>query len=141
MEISQHARYTCTFCGKVRPSRYRCNVSRLNMPYSTLGLSEEDQCRNLELRIVQKSDCWWSMDCINNSGSDCTQVRRLPMNLQCRRADLSLFLQHCPSSAGTDGGIELALSFSPRFCMFVCHMNQILMNNPVHRKISLSTSL
>ena len=66
MEISQHARYTCTFCGKVSIQLF---VSTEELTFLvTVGLGEEDGCWNLALQCLQKDYRWGSVDCFNDGG-------------------------------------------------------------------------
>jgi hypothetical protein len=39
-----------------------------------IGLGEAERCWHLELRIVQKSNCWGSMDRLDDGGCYCSQV-------------------------------------------------------------------
>jgi hypothetical protein len=65
MEVSQHARYTCTFCGKVR-LYVLVNQADSLMNDCPSGLREEVGCRYLGLLILQEGHCWRSMDCVND---------------------------------------------------------------------------
>lgn len=75
IEISQHSRYTCTFCGKVRHTS--SNSKYFGWPLTRIrivGFRKTRRRRHLEVRIVQEGHRRWSMDCFDHSGRDCPQV-------------------------------------------------------------------
>jgi hypothetical protein len=72
MEVSQHARYTCTFCGKVHLLSVRLNTAA---DLNTSGHCKTNSCWYLELQSMQKSHCWGCLDSINYSCCHRSQVR------------------------------------------------------------------
>ena len=77
MEITQHARYTCTFCGKVRMVAPCVRDALLILKRAT-GFPEASGSRHLEMRVVQESDSGWRLDRIDNSSCYYSQVRCTP---------------------------------------------------------------
>ena len=76
MEITQHARYTCTFCGKVSNKAYVWSSTRSLIYFGCpSGFRETHSSRHLELPFVQKGYRRWCMDSLNNCGCHCSQVR------------------------------------------------------------------
>lgn len=76
MEITQHARYTCTFCGKVRPYRLyqdSMSTSLICLPF-WIGLRKTPGRRHLEMQLVQEDHRWWCVDPRDNRGGDSPQV-------------------------------------------------------------------
>jgi hypothetical protein len=74
MEITQHARYTCTFCGKVRlPST--CAGSRVLNSFLHTGQREALGRRHLELRRVPEGHRRRRVDRVHHRGCDRAQVR------------------------------------------------------------------
>ena len=76
MEITQHARYTCTFCGKVRPYRlYQASMSPslICLPF-WIGLRKTPGRRYLEMQLVQEVHRRWCVDPLDNGGCDRPQV-------------------------------------------------------------------
>lgn len=74
MEITQHARYTCTFCGKVS------NIDQVSgfysLIYARIGHGEAYGGWDLELQLVQKGHRRRCMDGIHHRGCYCSQVRQ-----------------------------------------------------------------
>ena len=80
MEITQHARYTCTFCGKVSSPIFS-NSSFFTVLWCP-GLSKAPSSWYLEVWLLQKGYCRGCMDCLDDSCCDCPQVRFLHDLLQ-----------------------------------------------------------
>ncbi|KAL1943048.1 hypothetical protein VTO73DRAFT_4719 [Trametes versicolor] len=76
MEITQHARYTCTFCGKVSQTIWTCEdgVGSNRGGYHA-GLRKAPGRRHLEVQLVQEGHRWWRVDCLDNGGCDRSQHR------------------------------------------------------------------
>jgi hypothetical protein len=74
MEITQHARYTCTFCGKVRLSSTRAGPRVLTKATHT-GQREALGCRHLELRRVPEGHRRRRVDRVHDRCRDRAQVR------------------------------------------------------------------
>jgi hypothetical protein len=74
MEITQHARYTCTFCGKVRPSAVRARAPCLTAR-ARPGQREALRRRHLELQGVQEDDRGRRLDRVHDRGGHRAQVR------------------------------------------------------------------
>lgn len=75
MEITQHARYTCTFCGKVNNDRAVLSRSTSLIYITSLsGHRQAYRSWHLELQLVQKGHCRRCMDRINNRRRYCSQV-------------------------------------------------------------------
>jgi hypothetical protein len=60
-------------CDSVMPFFY-CEEAD-SLPVRRVGFSEADSCGYLALQSLQKSHCGGCMDCIDNGGGYCTQVR------------------------------------------------------------------
>jgi hypothetical protein len=73
MEITQHARYTCTFCGKVRLSS-TCAGPRVLNRFLHTGQREALGCRHLELRRVPEGHRRRRVDRVHDRGCDRAQV-------------------------------------------------------------------
>jgi len=71
MEITQHARYTCTFCGKV--SEHPMSTLRSDSQPVT-GLREAHGRWHLALQIVQENYRWRCMDGIDHRSCYHTEV-------------------------------------------------------------------
>lgn len=78
MEITQHARYTCTFCGKVSQTLWTCE-DRVDSDRGGhhAGLRKAPGRRHLEVQLVQEGHRWWRVDCLDNGGCDRSQVRTI----------------------------------------------------------------
>lgn len=80
MEITQHARYTCTFCGKVVHLLWRLRRVAETWCLHPIGLCEAQGCWDLGVPSMQKGARWRCMDCFNNRGCYCPQVRATPIS-------------------------------------------------------------
>lgn len=76
MEITQHARYTCTFCGKVCPNAPTPPLfeHRADMPLLLIGHCEANSCWYLGMQVLPQDHCWWCLDSINDCCCHCTKV-------------------------------------------------------------------
>ena len=77
MEVTQHARYTCTFCGKVSRGCGR-SANCLLTVVNASGFCEEDRCWDLELSFVQENNRRWRLDSVHHGCCYYPQVRLLP---------------------------------------------------------------
>ena len=81
MEITQHARYTCTFCGKVGSGASVIPMGWKLMEHDAAGLREAPGRWYLEVQLVQEGDCGRCMDCLDDGGCDGSQVRVLTLDV------------------------------------------------------------
>ena len=76
MEITQHARYTCTFCGKVR---FRTTLGWKDESFLMdglyTGLRKTPGRRHLEMQLMQEDHRGWCVDPLDNRRGDRAQVR------------------------------------------------------------------
>ena len=81
IEVSQHSRYTCSFCG-----RNSVKVSLVLHSYSSISDSRlildflsppANQRRHLGVQGMQEGDCRGSLHCQHERGCDCAKVSRI----------------------------------------------------------------
>lgn len=68
IEITQHSKYTCSFCGKV--CRLNCQCDNFVLSISHPGLNETRLCWHLVMQAMQACSSWWCLGIFNNSCSD-----------------------------------------------------------------------
>jgi hypothetical protein len=74
MEVTQHARYTCTFCGKVRAARLAAPPPRLT-PDAPAGQRQAHGRRHLELHRVPKGHRGRRVDSVHHGRGHGPEVR------------------------------------------------------------------
>jgi len=121
MEISQHAKYTCTFCGKVCNKVEQGLGTRSHGILST-GCGEANGCWHLELQRMQEGHCWRCLVSIDDRCCHCPQV--------CSRISFhNVYLtppQYCSSPARNHRGLEHAFinTLLSSSMTFVCSYGQ-----------------